>query len=860
MFSAHMSYLRLTDQRTNEVLEFERPEIRLGRAPDCEFVVSGEGSQVASGYHIRFVHGDDVWRVEDLGSRNGTFLDNVRQPANTPQKLRVGQVVRMGEKGPSFKVEALQKKAWVETIPETPAQHVARPSEATLPLSAFEPPDRSKPLPPTEDEVVPVKASEVAPKGTDDKTEPLDASQMPAGTDDDTEPLDASQMPSGPDVKTAPMDASPAPGTPPQPKAPLGSTPDAKTAPLDAKDMPSVPSARPPRPEPAPPPKAEPVAPPKPEPAPPPKPAPPPPKAKPLPTPPAPSPPKAQPASSPPAASKPAAPKQAAPSPPRDLKQGEMRVVLVEPKVGGRWEATGGRLRIGRGKECELRPIGPSDTSVSRVHSELLAKPGGRIVVRDAQSRNGTLLNGQKVIGEQVLKGGDRIQLGDHGPELIVDVLETPETQERKRKVAAQRAPAKAESALERADRVAEKLGVPRRSFGGKGATVFFKEMFHETEKKSAKRVRIAIWSSVGVIVVAAAGMYWYSEQRVRQAEIRQHAAIAAMADSIRLAADQDYQRLRQEVDAASRGSVPAAVLDSLRVALQAAQDRTTSLEAALNRAQSSINEQLAAGDSIRRSEQAELQRLRTQMSSASASGTPIGLLDSLQRMISAQEQRTLQITTQLRAARGVDLPAVAQANQGAIGLIAAYTPTGIFDGTGFVITPSGYFVTNRHVVERQGVRADSVKVTMADQRTPQRAEIVVIAQAGAPDIAVIKIRNYSGAHIPVVDWSGQNVRQGESAALIGYPAGLGNALDQQGYVRTLMSAGVFSRVTAETINFDGFTTGGSSGSPIFNASGEVVAIHRAGLSGATGLGFAIPIPHLIPLLPRDAREELGIQ
>ena len=74
------------------------------------------------------------------------------------------------------------------------------------------------------------------------------------------------------------------------------------------------------------------------------------------------------------------------------------------------------------------------------------------------------------------------------------------------------------------------------------------------------------------------------------------------------------------------------------------------------------------------------------------------------------------------------------------------------------------------------------------------------------------------------------------------------------------MSAGIFSKVTPERIQFDGFTVGGSSGSPIFNADGEVVALHRSGLKEAAGLGFAVPIQQLIPYLPGDAKAELGLR
>jgi len=65
--------------------------------------------------------------------------------------------------------------------------------------------------------------------------------------------------------------------------------------------------------------------------------------------------------------------------------------------------------------------------------------------------------------------------------------------------------------------------------------------------------------------------------------------------------------------------------------------------------------------------------------------------------------------------------------------------------------------------------------------------------------------------------------------------------------------------VTEDVIQFDGMTIGGSSGSPVFNANGEVISIHRAGLPQAPGFALSVPIKHAIPLLPPALRQKLGI-
>jgi serine protease Do len=192
------------------------------------------------------------------------------------------------------------------------------------------------------------------------------------------------------------------------------------------------------------------------------------------------------------------------------------------------------------------------------------------------------------------------------------------------------------------------------------------------------------------------------------------------------------------------------------------------------------------------------------------------------------------------------------------VGLVTSFVGADIYDGSGFVVTKSGYFVTNRHVVAPEGRPADSIQITMADQRTGHRVRLVKAGDSTGPDLAVLYIPKYVGPYVPNVDWDGTHARQGEPAALIGFPAGVAAALDNTRTVRTSMSAGIFSKITPTTLQFDGFTVGGSSGSPVFNADGEVVAVHARGLREAAGLGFAIPVGLVLPLLPDEARREVG--
>src|SRR5439155_1156879 len=100
-------------------------------------------------------------------------------------------------------------------------------------------------------------------------------------------------------------------------------------------------------------------------------------------------------------------------------------VTLLDASTGRRYEARGVRIRLGRGRECEVRPVGSSDTIVSRIHAELTVGSTSGLVVRDAGSTNGTFVNNEPVTDAVPVRLGDRIMLGKGGPVLIVEGLGT---------------------------------------------------------------------------------------------------------------------------------------------------------------------------------------------------------------------------------------------------------------------------------------------------------------------------------------------------------------------------------------------------------------------------------------------------
>ncbi len=172
--------------------------------------------------------------------------------------------------------------------------------------------------------------------------------------------------------------------------------------------------------------------------------------------------------------------------------------------------------------------------------------------------------------------------------------------------------------------------------------------------------------------------------------------------------------------------------------------------------------------------------------------------------------------------------------------------------GSGFVIDPEGYVLTNFHVV--QG--AQSIDVTLGD-RSRYPAKYIGADQRN--DVALIKIdpKGRKLTALPLGDSSALQV--GQHVLAIGNPFGFQSTLTT-GVVSALGRTVQTSQTTFidEAIQTDAAINRGNSGGPLINSHGEVIGINSAIYtpSGTTaGIGFAIPI-NTAKLIAHDLRTD----
>ena len=171
--------------------------------------------------------------------------------------------------------------------------------------------------------------------------------------------------------------------------------------------------------------------------------------------------------------------------------------------------------------------------------------------------------------------------------------------------------------------------------------------------------------------------------------------------------------------------------------------------------------------------------------------------------------------------------------------VVQVRTPSGL--GSGFVIHPEGYVITNNHVISGEHkITVMLFKQTARELENVQKVNVKIVATSPVMDLALLKIEgeeNPDFAYVPIEAVAG--VRSGQSVFAVGSPLGLSRSVSQ-GIVSVrnrVVSGGLFYIQHTAEIN------SGNSGGPLFNLQGEVVGVinMRMAATGVEGMSFAIP-------------------
>ncbi|HEX5918296.1 MAG TPA: trypsin-like peptidase domain-containing protein [Nocardioides sp.] len=229
-------------------------------------------------------------------------------------------------------------------------------------------------------------------------------------------------------------------------------------------------------------------------------------------------------------------------------------------------------------------------------------------------------------------------------------------------------------------------------------------------------------------------------------------------------------------------------------------------------------------------------------------------------------------------AAADGSVESVAQKVLPSVVKIDVTTAQGQGSGSGIILTADGTILTNNHVVE--GAESGSITVSFDDGTS---AEAEVLGTDPLTDTAVIRAEGVSDL-TPATIGKSANLGVGEGVVAIGSPFGL-DATVTSGIVSALDrpvnvgSDDEGNSTTYPAIQTDAAINPGNSGGPLVDMTGAVVGINssirtaasqspygQSGAGGSIGLGFAIPIDEVMPIVDQMAAGEtptharLGIQ
>ncbi len=447
-------------------------------------------------------------------------------------------------------------------------------------------------------------------------------------------------------------------------------------------------------------------------------------------------------------------------------------------------------IGLGRHPLSDVRFDAERDLDVSSRHAALMRKPEGYIL-QDLGSRNGTYVNGSRISGDTLLKDGDVIGFGVKGPAVEFHLLDAH---------AEPVAPTAAELAHGRASATrghgeAVTPPPPRRT---STAVRIAQEVARQTRQlRNTTKVLFA------VMLVVFAAFAWIQIRSARsQHEVAQ---LQNRADSLTIEVGRVIGQFQNQIQ-------------SVRDALRESQGEVARLRGALNTAGTTGNA-------------TEIARLRTQLDQAEA------------------RQRGIV------GAAGVDYRTLTQRNQDAVALVLVkFGEDDSYSGTAFAVDSQGTLVTNKHVLVGEGGDRVPQEIAVKFSGSKQWFRGRMVGVALDADIGVLRVDIRGGTpRIAGIERDLRSLQRGDPVAILGYPLGFDLPMRGEGMyavAEPTLTVGTASKVLPGVVQVDGYGAPGSSGSPIFNRDGRVVAVLYGGERESNGkIIFAVPVQYVLSYL-----------
>lgn len=237
---------------------------------------------------------------------------------------------------------------------------------------------------------------------------------------------------------------------------------------------------------------------------------------------------------------------------------------------------------------------------------------------------------------------------------------------------------------------------------------------------------------------------------------------------------------------------------------------------------------------------QDETDRLRRELAQSGGNAAAVSRLRS---ELQAAEQRQ----RALAGAAGVDYRALSHQNQDAVAIVLVeYTDGERFSGTAFSVDSMGTLVTNKHILAGEDGTKTPRRLGIIFSGSTQfwRAEMIGVSPDA--DIGVLRVLiKGSTPRVRGLARTREGIERGDPVAILGYPLGFDLPMEAQGgqpIAEPTLTVGTISKALTSVVQVDAYGAPGSSGSPIFDRDGRVIAVLYGGERESNGkIIFAVP-------------------
>lgn len=237
---------------------------------------------------------------------------------------------------------------------------------------------------------------------------------------------------------------------------------------------------------------------------------------------------------------------------------------------------------------------------------------------------------------------------------------------------------------------------------------------------------------------------------------------------------------------------------------------------------------------------QDETTRLRSELAGSGGDAVAVA---RLRREVAAAEQRQRALT----GAASVDYRALSHQNQDAVALVLVeYTDGERFSGTAFSVDSMGTMVTNKHILAGEDGTKTPKRLGIIFSGSTQfwRAEMIGVSPDA--DIGVLRVLIKGGTpRVRGLARTREGIERGDPVAILGYPLGFDLPMEAQGgqpIAEPTLTVGTISKALTSVVQVDAYGAPGSSGSPIFDRDGRVIAVLYGGERESNGkIIFAVP-------------------